>query len=56
VRRLAGEPARTVEVVMPTADRRPPAVTAMLAALRAAAGELAATPEAVALGVGPASN
>jgi hypothetical protein len=31
--------------------RRPPAVTAMLAALRAAADELAAAPEAVALRV-----
>jgi DNA-binding transcriptional LysR family regulator len=48
---VAGEPARTVEVVMLTAERRPPAVTATLAALRAAADELAAAPAAVALGL-----
>jgi hypothetical protein len=42
-----------VEVVMPAADRRPPAVTAMLAALQAAADGLAATPEAAMLGVTP---
>ena len=51
VRAVAGEPARTVEVVLPVADRRPPAVVAMLAALRAAAGELAASPDADALGL-----
>jgi DNA-binding transcriptional LysR family regulator len=56
VRPVAGEPARTVEVVMPAADRRPPAVTAMLAALRAAADELATTPEAAALGFASSSN
>ena len=51
VRRVAGEPARTVEVLMRAADRRAPAVTAMLEALRAAAVALATTPEAKALGV-----
>jgi len=51
VRTVAGDPARTVEVVMPAADRRPPAVTAMLAALQAAGEALAGTAEAVALGV-----
>jgi DNA-binding transcriptional LysR family regulator len=51
VRTVAGEPARTVEVVMPAAARRPPAVTAMLAALRDAAEALTATPEAAALGL-----
>jgi DNA-binding transcriptional LysR family regulator len=48
---VAGEPARTVEVVMLMAERRPPAVTATLAALRAAAGELAASPQAAELGL-----
>jgi molybdate transport repressor ModE-like protein len=48
---VAGDPARTVEVVLPAAQRRPPAVTAMLAALRAAADELAERPEAQALGL-----
>ena len=51
VRTVAGEPARMVEVVLPVADRRPPAVTATLAALRAAAGALAAEPAAAALGL-----
>jgi DNA-binding transcriptional LysR family regulator len=51
VRTVAGEPARMVEVVLPVANRRPPAVTATLAALRAAAGALAAEPAAVALGL-----
>jgi molybdate transport repressor ModE-like protein len=51
VRRLAGAPGRTVEVVLPAAERRAPAVAAMLRALRAAADELAATPKAAALGV-----
>ena len=48
---VAGEPARTVEVVMLTAERRPPAVTATLAALRAAAQELVEAPQAAALGL-----
>jgi molybdate transport repressor ModE-like protein len=56
VRAVAGDPSRTVEVVMRAADRRPPAVTAMLAALREAAGELADTPEAIALGIHSLSN
>jgi molybdate transport repressor ModE-like protein len=51
VRPVTGEPARTVEVVLPVAVRRPPAVTATLAALRAAAEALAAGPDAVALGL-----
>jgi DNA-binding transcriptional LysR family regulator len=54
VRMVAGEPSRTVEVVMPVADRRPPAVTAMLVALRAAAEELVAGPESAALGLSAA--
>jgi DNA-binding transcriptional LysR family regulator len=51
VRALAGAPGRTVEVVLPAAGRRPPAVGAMLDALRTAAAALAATPAAAALGV-----
>jgi molybdate transport repressor ModE-like protein len=51
VRGVAGAPGRTVEILLPAAERRPPAVAAMIAALRAAAGALAATPEAAALGV-----
>jgi molybdate transport repressor ModE-like protein len=51
IRRVAGEPARTVEVVLPAADRRPPAVTATLAALGAAARALAAEPAARGLGL-----
>jgi molybdate transport repressor ModE-like protein len=51
VRRIAGEPARTVQVVLPAAERRPPAATATLAALRAAAEALAADADAAALGL-----
>jgi molybdate transport repressor ModE-like protein len=51
VRTVAGAPGRTVEIVLPTAERRTPAVGAMIAALRAAADALAATSEAAALGV-----
>jgi molybdate transport repressor ModE-like protein len=51
VRPLAGDPVRTVGVVLSAATRRPPAVVAMLAALRAASAELAGTPEAAALGI-----
>jgi molybdate transport repressor ModE-like protein len=51
VRLLAGAPGRVVEVMLPAAERRPPAVAAMLGALHAAARALAATPEAAALGV-----
>jgi molybdate transport repressor ModE-like protein len=51
VRRVAGDPARTVQVVLPMAERRPPAVTATLAALRAAAEALAADGDAAALGL-----
>jgi molybdate transport repressor ModE-like protein len=54
VRPVAGAPGRTVEVLLPAAERRPPAVAAMLGALRAAAAGLAATPEAAALGVSAA--
>lgn len=54
VRTVAGEPARTVEVVLPVADRRPPAVVAMLGALRAAAADLAAEPAAAGLGLSAA--
>jgi molybdate transport repressor ModE-like protein len=51
VRAVAGEPGRTVEVVMPLAERHPPAVVAMLASLTEAAAALAATPGAAALGI-----
>jgi molybdate transport repressor ModE-like protein len=51
VRPVAGGPARTVEVVLPAGERRPPAVTAMVAALRAAGKDLAAGKDAVALGL-----
>ena len=51
VRSLAGAPGRTVEAVLPVADRRPPAVIAMVSALRSAAQDLAAEPEATALGL-----
>jgi molybdate transport repressor ModE-like protein len=51
VRPLAGDPVRTVEVVMSAAERRPPAVLAMLAALRDTSAALAATPAAAALGI-----
>jgi DNA-binding transcriptional LysR family regulator len=51
VRRVAGDPARTVQVVLPVAERRPPAVTATLDALRAAARALAADGDAAALGL-----
>jgi hypothetical protein len=51
VRPVGGDPVRTVEVLMSAAERRPPAVLAMLAALREASAALAATPEAAALGI-----
>ena len=51
VRPIEGRPGRTVEVVLPLAERRPPAVTAMIGALHTAAAELAARPEAAALGI-----
>ena len=53
---VAGEPARTVEVVLLTAERRPPAVTATLSALRAAASDLVAEPTAAALGLRTAAG
>jgi DNA-binding transcriptional LysR family regulator len=51
VRPVVGKPTRTIEIILPVADRRPPAVTATLAALRGAAESLAAGPEATALGL-----
>jgi len=48
---VAGEPARTVEIVLPAADRRPPAVIAAIAALRAAAEDLVGTRAAAGLGL-----
>jgi DNA-binding transcriptional LysR family regulator len=53
VRAVAGGPGRVVEVVLPIAERRPPAVEAMLHALHEAAAALAATPGAAALGITP---
>ena len=50
---VAGAPARTVEAVLPVADRRPPAVTATIEALRAAADGVAADPAAATLGLRP---
>ena len=51
VRRVAGDPARTVQVVLPVAERRPPAVTATLDALRTAARAVAADGNSAALGL-----
>jgi len=51
VRPVKGDPARTIEAVVLTAERRPPAVTAMLDALREAAAALAAEPQSVELGL-----
>jgi molybdate transport repressor ModE-like protein len=51
VRPVAGGAGRAVEAVLPAAERRPPAVTAFVAALRAAAGALAAEPASAALGL-----
>ena len=51
VRPVAGDPARTVEVVLPAAERRPPAVTAALLALQGASAELATRADATALGL-----
>ena len=48
---VAGEPARTVEIVLPASDRRPPAVLAAIAALRAAAEDLERTEAAAGLGL-----
>jgi molybdate transport repressor ModE-like protein len=53
-RPLVGGAGRTVELVLLAAERRPPAVTAMVDAMRAASQALVATPEAVALGLRPA--
>jgi molybdate transport repressor ModE-like protein len=49
--RVAGDPGRTVQAVLPVADRRPPALTATLDALHAAAADLAADPGAQRLGL-----
>ena len=51
VRPVASEPARTVEMVLRAADRRPPAVAAAITALRGAADELEGTRAAVELGL-----
>jgi hypothetical protein len=48
---VAGAPARTVEAVLPIADRRPPAVSATIEALHAAAADLPADPGAADLGL-----
>ena len=53
VRPVAGRPARTIEAILPAADRRPPAVTAALAALQGACEEMAADAHAAALGLAP---
>ncbi len=55
VRPLRGAPARTVELVLPAADRRPPAVSAMIDALRAAGAALCDDAGAAALGLAPAA-
>jgi DNA-binding transcriptional LysR family regulator len=55
VRPVAGDPARTVELVLRAADRRPPAVDAAVAALRDAAAELAGTAPATRLGLAAAA-
>ena len=54
VRPVSGRPARTIEAILPAAARRPPAVTAALAALQGACEEMAADPDAAALGLAPA--
>jgi len=51
VRPVAGRPARTVEAILLTADRRPPAVSATLSALKGACEQLAADTDAAALGL-----
>jgi molybdate transport repressor ModE-like protein len=55
VRPVAGDPARTVELVLRAADRRPPAVDAAVGALREAAAELAGTEPAMRLGLAVAA-
>lgn len=52
---LRGNPSRTIEAVLPAAHRRPPAVVAMLEALRAASAELCASARADSLGLAPAA-
>ena len=52
VRRWPGA-RRTIEAILPAADRRPPAVTAALAALQGACEEMAADADAAALGLAP---
>jgi molybdate transport repressor ModE-like protein len=51
---VAGSPGRTVQAVLPQAERRPPAVTATLDALHAAVADLCAAPDAAQLGLRPA--
>jgi hypothetical protein len=48
---VRSDPARTVEIVLPASNRRPPAVTAAIAALREAATALASTADAQRLGL-----
>ncbi len=54
VRPVAGGAHRIVDVVLPAAERRPPAVTATVEALQAAAADMAAAPAAAELGLIPA--
>ena len=51
VRPVAGRPARTIAAILPAAERRPPAVTAALAALEGAAAEMATDAHATSLGL-----
>jgi len=51
VRPVAGRPARAIAAVLPTAERRPPAVTAALAALEGAAAEMSTDAHATSLGL-----
>jgi hypothetical protein len=48
---MSALPARTIDIVLAAAERRPPAMTATFAALRAATQALAARPEAAAVGL-----
>ena len=48
---VESDPARTVEIVLPASDRRPPAVLAAIAALRAAGEALAGSAAAAGLGL-----
>jgi molybdate transport repressor ModE-like protein len=48
---VAGSPGRTVQAILPLADRRPPAVEATIEALHASAAALCAQPDAGRLGL-----